>query len=276
MEPRPGFYSLIQYVPDPERAEGVNVGVVLVCPEDQKLHVLVLNDTKTLHDRCLLKNVDGDRFVSEMNGLATRIREESAHLRSVEDLVEFSKQEANRISILKPRRLRVTSLEENANQLYMRLVHVEHHERIARVKSPKLVEMFTLLKLNRVPFAENVEFDVPFSKKKISVPYVYVNKNFNLIHPYGFSARQDNREQAANNLAVQGRLLFKYPDSDGRRKQIVVVAKFSENTPQEERFRISGVLKEHDVRMVPETNLDEFAKEIQETARQFQLPPQGG
>jgi hypothetical protein len=31
--PRQGYYSIVQYCPDPSRLEAVNIGVVLFCPE---------------------------------------------------------------------------------------------------------------------------------------------------------------------------------------------------------------------------------------------------
>lgn len=34
-----GYYSILQYVPDPERAEGVNIGLMLFCPEKGFLRI---------------------------------------------------------------------------------------------------------------------------------------------------------------------------------------------------------------------------------------------
>jgi hypothetical protein len=43
MTDRQGFYSIVQYQPDPSRLEAVNVGVVVFCAETQAL-VIRLSD----------------------------------------------------------------------------------------------------------------------------------------------------------------------------------------------------------------------------------------
>ena len=40
-KPSKGYYSILQFVPDLERAEGANIGVVLFCPERRFLDVMV-------------------------------------------------------------------------------------------------------------------------------------------------------------------------------------------------------------------------------------------
>jgi hypothetical protein len=39
VRPAKGYYSILQYVPDLERVEGANIGVILFCPEKRFLEV---------------------------------------------------------------------------------------------------------------------------------------------------------------------------------------------------------------------------------------------
>lgn len=40
-KPAKGYYSILQFVPDLERSEGANIGVVLFCPDKRFLDVKV-------------------------------------------------------------------------------------------------------------------------------------------------------------------------------------------------------------------------------------------
>ncbi|ODT68173.1 hypothetical protein ABS71_09970 [bacterium SCN 62-11] len=105
MNRKKGFYSIIQHVADLDRAEGVNVGVVLAVPLESYLDVRLANpdDLPQL-------------------GLKARILREGAHWNSTADLIHFANCEGNHLRLVEPRTIFTKDAEKDLEALFQRLV----------------------------------------------------------------------------------------------------------------------------------------------------------
>jgi hypothetical protein len=118
----PGYYSVIQFCPDPSRLEAANVGVVLFCPEQKFLKAM----TSSGNDR--IRRFFGDQGFnwSHVNAakqaLVTRLEIEAAQFAKIEDLLHFVRTRGNAIVLSEPRSMRVEDPEADLKELFDELV----------------------------------------------------------------------------------------------------------------------------------------------------------
>ena len=117
-----GYYALIQYCPEPSRAEGANVGVVLYCPEAKFLDVQMSLDND--HARRLFTGAtfDSERLSAAKSAFANRLKQVGQEFRSVEDLEQFMRTRGNALQLVPPRPVRVDEPAASLKQLFAELV----------------------------------------------------------------------------------------------------------------------------------------------------------
>ena len=118
-----GYYSILQYVPDPERAEAVNIGIVLFCRERNFLKAKTTKD----HARVI-------RFFGESPGLDLQrltifkqAFEERIAAEGIQTLAAFQRfvdTRANQLRLIAPRPLKMAEPEEELAHLFALLVEV--------------------------------------------------------------------------------------------------------------------------------------------------------
>ena len=104
-----GFYSIIQFVASLDRAEGVNVGVVMAVPSLAYLDVQ-------------MEDSEDARLVVAYQGLKARILRENWE--SPEDLIHFANCEGNHLQLISPRTILTKDPPADLNALFRRLVKV--------------------------------------------------------------------------------------------------------------------------------------------------------
>ena len=121
-----GHYSLIQFVPDRGRAEGANVGVVVVCPKLAAFRVLMCesNDGPTRHFGVAV--VEEARLDIAKNALAHRLRADLLERPTLETLERARSLEGNALVIGSPRSVAVGDIDRVAARLLDELVRVQH------------------------------------------------------------------------------------------------------------------------------------------------------
>lgn len=131
-----GYYSILQYVPDLERAEGVNVGVVLLCPEENFLRAKTSDDD----DRVL--RFFGERADLDLRRLAAlklafeeRIAMEAGRIKTLEDFQQFVATRANHLRLTPPRSVKVTDAEAELDSLFASLVE-ERSQTMLAIEEP--------------------------------------------------------------------------------------------------------------------------------------------
>jgi hypothetical protein len=123
--PAKGYYSILQFVPDIERAEGANIGVVLFCPDKGFLKA----QTATGNDRARRflgseENIDLDldRLNAFKAAFEERVLVEAGRIRTIEEFRHFVRTRANQLLLTEPRPIKVFDPEADLARLFDMLV----------------------------------------------------------------------------------------------------------------------------------------------------------
>jgi hypothetical protein len=259
MTPTKGFFSVIQFCPDLDRAECANVGVVLVAPAHGFLEVHMSDDNEGPKQRFGRDAFDDRRLSFAKQALTNRLREEGKGWQDAEQLRKFGRMEGNNLVLSPPRTIVVEDPQADLAELYQRLVHVDARHR-RRQPKPDLNKVFDV-KLSGVPLRRDLEVEVP-KLGKLDIPYAYKNGRLNLIRPEGFPIDEGSAETKANDLAVKAHLLYTHPSAAGEEQKLIVVGGFDASASEELKQKIEFVLKQHDSRLVREEQLEQFADEV--------------
>jgi len=139
MSQNKGYYSLIQFSPDPSRLEAVNIGVVLYSLSERKLLIRISRSNQRI--RKFFGNQDW-RFLNRAKAaIANRLRSE--YFPSLEDLEAFISRRANAIQLTAPRPMRISEIQQDVQNLFDRLVGedlTDHRFSIASVLKKKLAD----------------------------------------------------------------------------------------------------------------------------------------
>lgn len=263
MAPTRGFFCAVQFCPDLDRGECANVGVILVVPQLGFLDIQLSEDNEGPKQRFRSDAYDDTRLTIAKKGFEGRVRHEGKDWRSPEDLQRFARKEGNHLLLTTPKVILVEDPRLELDELYQRLVHIEPIRR-RRQQKPDLKTLFEP-KLLGVPLQRDLTVEIP-EFGKLEVPYAYQNGVLNLVRPEGFPIEEGSATAKANDLAVKGHLVYKHPGKQGKRQKLIVVGGFDESASEDLKRRIGYVLREHDARLVPEEEIDDFVEEVRREA----------
>lgn len=116
-------------------------------------------------------------------------------------------------------------------------------------------------KLLGVPLQRDLTVEIP-EFGKLEVPHAYRNGVLNLVRPEGFAIEEGSATAKANDLAVKGHLVYKHPGKQGKPQKQMIVGGFYDSATEDFKRRIGFVLREHDARLVPEEEIDDFVEEV--------------
>ena len=117
-----GYFSLVQYCPDFARQEAVNVGVVLLCPEQDFIQVRMATANHRVRDLFGDEADDYRNLNSMKRSLEERIRVEAENLKTLDALQTFVQTRANRIILTNPKPVRVGNPSDDLTALFDELV----------------------------------------------------------------------------------------------------------------------------------------------------------
>lgn len=257
-----GYYSLIQYVPDVSRAEGANVGVVIVCPRLGSVAVRMAKNNEGPRQRFGATTFDAARLSHAMTALQNRIYSELSRSPTVAALEKVRVVEGNALALTPPRTVAVDNVDRVADELHEQLVYLPERSR-DRARIPNLKPLLRFLRVRNVPVHWRKSITVPVTEETLRVAFEYTNGSRNYVHAHGFSGSKELAVDQAQRVGTIGRLLHLHPDG-GQRNKLIVVARFSEP-------RHSGLLEQlladMNVRVIPEAGIHEFGQEVYTTAR---------
>lgn len=119
-----GHYSLIQFVPDRGRAEGANVGVVVICPNQSQVRVMMCESSDGPEYRFGSAAVDEYRLSLAKTALSNRLLAGLAERPTLEKLERLRELEGNALVITPPRAVAVGDIDDVAGSLLDELVRV--------------------------------------------------------------------------------------------------------------------------------------------------------
>lgn len=243
MEAQKGYYSLIQYCPDPSRLEVVNVGVLLFCPSLEFLGAKIARGNTKI--RKAFGNQDWSLVNAQKHAIKERIEIARQQFQGLEDLQEYAARRANNIVISVPRPMKVFDAAEDLENLFERLVGERERHIGPRVTT----------RLKQIVFdsgvkdflEESISVKVPTIEEELVVPYGYQNGCFNLIEPVRFEAADFNTTVSkACRHAVSGQYLSTLKDPQRGQFRLVVVGEFGQRS-RADISTVRKILEDHSV-----------------------------
>lgn len=259
---REGLYGAIQFCADLDRAEGVNVGVYLVCVTTGQSLIRMSDSRDRLHLQRRLGSRDIDEKRIEVAKMALTNRFNASQIRSREDIEHFASREANNLVLMPPRRIMITDLATDLAEIFDALVAEKHVKRPPRPATPRLANVFEPLRQS-VPIWSDLKIKVPVLNKKLAADYAYKNKLVNYIKAVGFSQNKDQALKAASSIGLQGLFLSKH-QFEAVDQQLIVVARFAEPRAEQQ---VGEMMRDCNVRMVLERDAEVLADEVRAHAK---------
>lgn len=253
------YYSIIQFCPDRGRAEGANIGVVVLCPSLGFIDVKTSAGNDRVRRFFGARSFDPQRLNVMKRAIEARVREKSDWRNGLEDLERFIASRANDLQLTPPRAVKTADPAAELASLFDELVG----GRSQASSNPR--HMFPQLDraLREPGVREKVRFDesvtIPLLGRSLRVPYAFQNGTLNLIKPQRFSAEPDHATAVAGQLAIKGSLLARHAGTVPT--QLIVVPAF----PDELASRVDDILelfREYEVRVVQEKAIPDLVAEI--------------
>jgi len=267
-----GYYSLIQYCPDPSRLEAANVGVLLFAPEQKFLKALMARDNRRIQQFFGRHGHDWVRINSFKKAVEERVQAETGSMRTLEDLKEFIARRANRFLMTEPRSMRISVPQQDLERIYQELIGGDLPSGHGQSFKSYLQKRFFAAGVQR-KLRTDISIRVPTFDRTVTIPYGYQNGRFNLIQPARFEADAAERlEPMACRYAIEGRSLYANPDEKLGKLQLIVVGKFPPQKNENRRV-VQKILEENSVRLVASTELDRLIDDIRTTAKDVHVEP---
>lgn len=259
-----GYYSIIQYCPDPSRLEAVNIGVALFSPELRYLRARFGRRRTRITQ--LFGRQDWEFVNLQQSAIEARLTRDKEAFQTLEEFEGYISRRANALIMTTPRPVRVTNPDQDLGNLLRRLVGSkgEAAQRAARISK----ELEKALRSQGVAdsLRRNVTVHPPSLPNAFRAPFAYQNGRMNLIEPIQFEGQTPagvfNR---ASILAVEGELLEEYKDPQYGDLGLVVVANFAPDQ-QQEQSSAATIFKKHNIPMYRFGMLEPLIEDIRRHA----------
>ena len=261
-----GYYSLVQFCPDPARLESVNLGVVLFCPEASFINARMSRNNQRAAK--LVGNTGFDRAYlnAAKRAFEKRFSVDREAFKTLDDFHRFVNSRANILKLTQPRPVKVFDPEQDLDQLFGELVGGRlRTTKVANQAEPKLDELFQ--KLHRQGRAKlDWKVPVPLTGRSLHAKYAYKNGVWNLVIPQLFSNHEGPAINTALRLGAEADLIAKKSPESEKKKLIIVSSFEHDGEVGELEQRVNNVLNEYQVRNVAESEVDAFVTEVENTA----------
>lgn len=257
---RPGFYSVVQFVPDIERGEAVNVGVIVGAP-GVGMRVRMAERNEYVKRRFGAEAYDDTRLGFAKSALAERLKDVEP---TADAVAAFRAQEAGQLQLTPPRPMIVKDLDDEVIAMFMRLVFdPEMQRRERRTPKPDLRRIVRQLQRKNIPILRRPEISVPILDEPLTADFCFQNGVRNLVKAVGLSGRHETALEEASDYGSKGLLIAKHPTPSAGASKLILVADIEDQPLLE---RVKRLLSDHDVRLVEEDELPSFAAEIEREA----------
>jgi len=182
-------------------------------------------------------------------------------------LQKFVDTRGNNLKLTDPRPMKVFNPQEDLDNLFAELVGGRSSAQPLEPLSAELNEVFHRLHgEGRARLDWSVK--VPVLGRSLRVPYAFRNGVWNLVKPTTFSPKVNSAVGVAMRLALEGDLLQRHDDDEGK-KRLIVVTLFSQNGDIQCSSRVRELLTEYKVRTVRQEEVCDFAAEVEQDAHSF-------
>jgi hypothetical protein len=255
-----GFYSLIQYIPDYERAEGANIGVLVFCPlAAERVAAAWSPRPPHLRDLCR-RDVPSEQDLADlMQRLQRRLQQDAPA--DLPGLIKAMGREAGKLRLVTPRAVPVTDLRETAQDLCQRLVgETQQRERMPG----KIAEIEALRAEPGMAEIIRTGVSVPVAGKVLRASYEWTNGKPNVVVHTGL--RDDHSAaDAAYGWGGKGLMLLERPVDNIARK-LAVVARIDSQVSERTRGDIRSIFEKFKVDWIPSDELPAYVARIRREA----------
>ena len=259
-----GYYSILRYIPDLERGEGANIGVVLFCPELRFLEAQTARGNDRVRRFFRSSELDLRRINAFKEMFEERVSIEAGRIETIEDFRTFIDTRANQLRLSEPRPVKVLDPEKTLNELFEELVG-------GRLRGAHAVEARRQLRwqfeelLKQRGVAEKVQRDVrvrlPIMDREVNFSYMFRNGRPNLVKAEAFEAEVKRNIDRASVLAVEAVELKDAPEH----YKVNVIASFKPGD-NDSREHIRALLRRFEVDVHAEEEIENLVRLIEETA----------
>lgn len=267
MTAKRGYYSLIQFCPDSSRAEAVNIGVLLFCPEARYIAARTARGKARAEKLVGKSGVDSASLNAAKRAIEHRLEVDREGFQTLDDLQRFVDTRANVLKLTVPRPVKVFDPDEDLGKLFDELVGGLARRKPATAFPPVELQQ-TFHKLQEQGRARlNWNIEIPIVRRDLRIPYAYRNGVWNLVRPKVFSNDERPAIGQAQQLAVDGDLLRRHGADEAGEKRLVVLTAFEtgENAADLEN-RLVDLFREYEVTTVRQHDLPEFLKQVEQQA----------
>jgi hypothetical protein len=266
MATKRGYYSLVQFSPNPSRAESVNLGVILFCPDAGFLEARMSAANRRAAKLVGRGGYDATELNAAKRAIERRLHVDRAAFQTREGFQRFAETRANILKLTEPRPVKVVEPGSKLEQLFQELVGGRTRARRDKAVIPQLDELFHRLEHeNRAQL--NVTVMVPIEDRPLYVPYAYRNGELNLVRPQLFPNQAATAVRIAGQLALAGDLLQRHHDDQAGARRLIVVPSFKPSTNgQELKGRVVELLGEYKVKSIAEDEVSAFVAQVEQEA----------
>jgi len=213
-----GYYSLIQYSEYPERAEFINIGVVLFADVSPYVFFKFVEHPNRI-ERVFNSN-PGVHFNNLKLSLQERLLNDFSLKWSRDSLEKFIDMRSGKIQMSSPRSIHVDIPSKTVSELFSELVG-EIPKRASKMRAA--TRLTNIFKSKEV--AELLDHPDPVrlpSGVEIRAPFAYQNGSYNLIKAIGLNGSAEEALKKASPDMIEGRLLSDATSVSGHKKLVVV------------------------------------------------------
>ena len=223
-----GKYALVQFCPEPERQEFLNVGLIMLAPEAAGYaRVEFVEDPSRIEK--IFGHLSNRYFEAVLESLGKRIE---SHFRSGNwfSLEEFIDRRANEVRITKLMSLRIDQdIDDEFDALFDKLVGTKK-KRVSRPRARRELSGFFRSQKVEHLLDRPKGFELDQYGLTVSAPFAYQNGSYNLIDSIRITSSVSESLREVGKKAMEGHLLWNDYALYGAR--MVIVADFSEQSDE--------------------------------------------
>lgn len=264
--PSVGYYSIIQFVPDPEKSEGANIGVALLCGRERYFRARFAGSNQRIR-RFFGSDMDID--LGRVNLLKVAFEERVAaaanEVHTREQFEAFIGSRANQLLLTPPRPIKISDPDADLSELFDQLIGGQPTTaRRTQRTERELEERFVgLLKRRNIEdrVERDVEIDWPLAGRRLHFPFAFRNGALNVIQAVSFERSANANFRRACELAIEGEDLRQLDEQP----RLAVLGRFGEE-PNGSAKQVRALLDSREVTLHLPHELDLLADEIERAA----------
>ncbi len=236
-----GYYSLVQFCPDPARAEVANLGVLLFSPEHSFIDVQMSRGYQRVRTVFPQVEYDAAQLRSMLSWMKDRLDVERDRFQTKDDLCRFVGTRFNDVRLTAPRSIVVEQPEEQLKALFAELVALPNREERGSMAThqqplpfPEVSAFFHSANMSRfVEFDQDVK--LPVFGQMLHIPYVFTNGSVSFVKP-----ERINQFEIAKRRIAEGLLLAQHRSSDDKKQEFIVLAEVDKPKLRDQVGQLSG------------------------------------